>query len=202
MPLTYALPDALAQTYARSLFELADSHGGSAHVEEVLGEIEDLLEIARHDGQFSEFLSSRALPARLRDQSLRRILQGRVSDLTLRFLLLLNDKQRLGHLIPITQALDAMVQERFGRVEVDVYTAAPIGADEQRLLRQRLADALGKDVVVHPYVDGGMIGGVKVRIGDQLIDASISTRLRKMREQLQEHGGAQLRSRINRILDQ
>ena len=59
MPLTDARPDALATIYAKSLYELADEQGGQTAVENTLGELEDILEIARGDAQFSEFLSSR-----------------------------------------------------------------------------------------------------------------------------------------------
>ena len=62
MPLTEAAPDALARTYATSLFELAQSRGGQATIEQVQGELEDVLELARNDRRFSEFLASRILP--------------------------------------------------------------------------------------------------------------------------------------------
>jgi len=201
MPLIESQPDALAGVYARSLFELAESKGGQEKAEKTLGELEEVVELSRQDARFSEFLSSRVLGAKARDGALSRIFEGRVSGVTLRFLRLLNRKGRLGLLIPITTAFDRLVQERFGRVEVDVYTPGPVGADELRRLRERLGATLGKEVIVHPYTDASMIGGIKLRIGDQLVDASVSTRLRKMREQVERRGGAQIRANARRILD-
>lgn len=202
MPLIESQPDALAGVYARSLFELAESKGGQEKAEKTLGELEEVVELSRQDARFSEFLSSRVLGAKARDGALSRIFEGRVSGVTLRFLRLLNRKGRLGLLIPITTAFDRLVQERFGRVEVDVYTPGPVGADELRRLRERLGATLGKEVIVHPYTDAAMIGGIKLRIGDQLVDASVSTRLRKMREQVERRGGAQVRANARRILDE
>ena len=66
--------------------------------------------------------------------------------------------------------------------EVDVYTASPISSGELDVIRDRLKRALGKEPIVHPYTDGAMIGGLKLQIGDQLIDASIATSLRKLRD--------------------
>ncbi len=63
------------------------------------------------------------------------------------------------------------------------------------------AEALGKEVVVHSYTDPTMIGGVKFRIGDQLIDASVQTTLRKIRDQLSTQGDAVVRGKINRIIE-
>jgi F-type H+-transporting ATPase subunit delta len=201
MPLIDAHPDALAKVYAKSLFELAHSEGGQSNTESVLGEIEDILEIARDDAQFSELLASRLIDTDKRDASLLRIFSGKVSPITLNFIRQLNRKGRLGNLPAIASALDTMVQEQFGRIEVDVFTATPIGAGELDSVKSRISDALGKDVILHPYTDSSMLGGIKLRLGDQLIDASIQAELRKMRDQLINEGSARVRGRSADMLD-
>ncbi len=192
MPLTDAQPDALAEIYARSLIDLAQSQGGREAVEACASEIEDLLELARGNPRFSEFLASRVLPVDKRSASLERILKGRVSNLTLRFLQVLNEKGRLSHLSAVAAAYDAHVQRLFGRVEVDVYTASPISTDELRAIRDQLQKALGREPIVHPYVENGMLGGVKLQIGGTLVDGSLANQLRKFREQLATDGTAEL----------
>jgi len=201
MPLTDARPDALAHVYAKSLYELAVETGGQSTVESTLGELEDILELARTDAKFSEFLSSRVLKQKDRTRSIDAILSGKVSDLTVRFLKVLNEKGRLGHLIPIVEALDELVQKRLGRVEVDLYTASPVDSAELARIKAQLNQALGKEAIVHPYTDPAMIGGVRLQIGDTLIDASLQTRLRKMRDQLTQEGSAALRAAAHRTLD-
>lgn len=201
MPLSQGEPNALSRTYAASLFELAETEGGQESIENALGELEDVLELARADAQFGEFLSSRVLGADIRAASLGRIFEGRASGLIVRFLQVLNAKGRLSHLPAIVASLDQMVQERFGRVEVDVFTAEPVDADELAKMREQLGGVLGKEVILHPYTEAEMIGGLKIRIGDQLIDGSIASRLRKMRDRLGTHGSAEIRARMDRILD-
>lgn len=201
MPLIESQPDALAMVYARSLLQMAESRGGRPAVEAALGELEEVLELARGNARFNEFLSSRAIQARKRGESIARVLGGRVSDLTLHFLLVVNAKERLSRLPSIVAALDGLVQEKYGRVEVDVYTAEPLDGEGVRRIQGRLGAILGKDVVVHPYVEDGMIGGVKMRIGDQLVDASVATQLRKMRERLSVEGDAALKAKISRIIE-
>ncbi|MBM4109138.1 MAG: ATP synthase F1 subunit delta [Phycisphaerae bacterium] len=200
MPLTEAKPDALATTYATSLFDLAMGKGGQAHAESILGQLEDILELARSDARFGEFIASRVVATDRRAASLDRIFKGRADDLVVRFLQILNEKDRLGQLPAIVAAYDAVCQHRFGRVEVDVFTAEPLAPDAIAALRSRLGQTLGRDVVLHPYVDAGMIGGVKFRLGDQLVDASIATSLRRLREQLQSDGAGKLRARFGKIL--
>ncbi len=201
MPMIESQPDAVARLYARSLFELANEQGGRNAIEDTGAELGDLVELARQDRSFGEFLSSRIVPTVKRDESLKTILKGRTSDLILRFLLTLNEKDRLSHLAVIASAYDEMVQEHFGLVEVDVYTAAPIDQDLRERVASALRKAIGKEPVIHAYTDETMLGGVKLQIGDQLIDASIATRLRRMRERLNGQGGAAMRERMNQIIE-
>lgn len=201
MPLIESQIDALSEIYARSLYELAEAKGGRAMIEGCLSELEDILELARGNPRFGEFLASRVLPVKDRAESLTKIFTGKASDLTVRFLQILNQKGRLSHLPAIAAAYDQIVQEKFGRVEVDVYTASPISPDELKLIRERLQKALGKEPIVHPYTDESMIGGVRIQIGDKLIDGSLSTQLRKLRDQLATDGAAEIRTRAERMID-
>lgn len=200
MPLTQTKPDAIANVYAKSLFAEAMASGGRDRVETILGQFEDLLELTRTDKTFNEFLASRVVPAAARGQVLDRALRGRIDELLLRFILVLNDKSRLGHIVPVAAAYDAVVQEQFGRVEVDVITPAPLDQGTLGNVRSRLGASLGKEVVVHNYAEPAMIGGIKFRVGDQLIDASVQTNLRKVRDQLANHGDAAVRGKIDRII--
>jgi F-type H+-transporting ATPase subunit delta len=201
MPLIEAQPNALAKVYAKSVFELAHAQGGQASAESILGELEDIVELARNDRSFSELLASRLIDSGKRDQSLERMFAGKVSGLTLNFLRQLNRKGRLANLSQITTAMDTLVQDQFGRIEVDVFTATPIGAGELESVRTQLSASLGKDVIMHPYTDSSMLGGIKLRMGDQLIDASIQAQLRKMRDELLDTGSAEVRGRSGEILE-
>ena len=70
MPMIETQPDAAARVYAKSLLELATQQGGQAKVEETLGELEEIIELARGDAKFAEFLSSRSLGSDARRDSI------------------------------------------------------------------------------------------------------------------------------------
>jgi len=194
--------DALANVYATSLLELAEAAGGEDKILEIADELEQIVELTRTDKQLGEFLASPIIDTKKRGESIRRIFSDNVTDLTLRFLLVLNEKGRLGHLEPITVAFDHLVQEQFGRIEVNVYTPAPLGDDQLDSIRSRVREALSKEPVLHPYTDPSMIGGLKLRIGDQLIDGSVAGQLRRIREKLMTEGTDELRQRIEGIIDE
>ncbi len=201
MPLLESPPDALSDIYATSLFEVCQKSGGDTAVQETLDELEAILAMANEDHAFNEFLASRVLPARDRSKSLRAIFEGKISNRTLTFLLVLNDKNRLGRLPSMVGAFHAKAHEAFGRLEVDVHTAGPISSADLGAIRDRLASALGKDVVAHHRSDPAMIGGLKLRFGDRLVDGSIATRMRRLRDQLGRDGAARVRARVGEMID-
>ena len=201
MPLTEANPDAIAKVYAKSLFELCEQAGGRDKAEETLGELEDILEIARENPTFSEFLATRVIPVESREKSLVSIFEGKASDLTLRFLRLLNRKGRLGHLPPIVASFESLVQDAFGRVEVDLYTADALDESARSAFRDTLATKLGKDIILHTYTEPSMLGGVKLRIGDRLVDDSLATQISRMRDRLNTDGSSRVRSSAGRVIE-
>jgi F-type H+-transporting ATPase subunit delta len=194
--------DALSQVYARSLFELAESAGGREKIQEVASELEQIAELARSDRGLREFLASPLIDPVRRGASLRRIFEGRVSDLTMRFLLVLNEKGRLRRFDSIVETFDHLEQEAFGRIEVDLFTAAPLGSAQLADIKARVQKVLRHEPVMHPYTDPAMIGGIKLRIGDQLVDGSIATQLRRMKHALLSSGGAAIRERLSRFIDE
>ena len=194
--------DALAGVYARSLYELAEDAGGRDKILEVADEIEQVCELARGDRAFREFLNSPIVDRGRRADALRGIFRERVTDLVLRFMLVLNDRGRLGHLESIAGAYDHLVHEAFGRVEVDVFTPDTLDPEQVRSLEQRIGAALNKEPVIYTYTDPDMIGGLKLRIGDQLIDGSVAARLRRIRQNLLTSGSSAIRERFDQILDE
>ncbi len=192
--------NSVGRIYAESLFELASKQGDAA-AQDAGDELVDLVEIVRGDRRFAEFLRSPAIDAAAREATLQSILKGRVSDLVLRFMLVANRKGRLGELEAISDAYAKLLNERFGKVEVDVFTVDGQLDDGARAnLATTLKSRLGREPVLHLYMDASMVGGMKLRIGDQLIDGSVAAKLRRMRRALVEDAGAKVRADIGRFL--
>ena len=192
--------DPLARIYARSLFELSEAMDDREKTLEVADELEQVCELARSDHAFREFLGSPLVEAEARGKSIEKIFSERVNSLLLRFLLVLNANGRLGHLESIETAFTQLVHEHWGRVEVDVTTAKPMDDAAREAIVTRLKEAIGKDPVVHAYVNAELIGGVTLRIGDQLIDGSVATQLRRLEADLQKAGGHEIRIHPDRFL--
>ncbi len=192
--------DALAHVYARSLYELAEQAGGVDKITEIGDELETICELTRMERDLREFFASPIINAAARGESLRQCFSDRITDLMLRFLLVLNAKGRLGHLESINTAYDQLVQEAYGKVEVDIWTPAPLESQQLAEITGHIEKALSKEPVIHSYSDPKMIGGIKLRIGDQLIDGSVAAKLKRLRSDLLETGGSHIRTRSNQFL--
>ena len=194
--------DALSQVYARSLYDLAFDAGSKEKVTEVSEELEQICELSRSDRVFREFLSSPIIDPKRRRESLRKIFNDRITDLMLRFLLVLNNKGRLGHLEAINTSFEQLIHEAYGFVEVDLFTPGPLGDDQIEAIKARITSAIGKEPVLHSYTDPAMLGGIKLRIGDQLIDGSVATRLRRLKHNLTTSGPSRMNKRMDRIIEE
>ena len=204
MPLTHTQPNATSRVYAKSLYELCMSTpgggAGKAKVEETLDELEQIAELTKTHPQLGEVFASPSIGTKERTAALNSIFKGRISDTTLHFVQVLNDKGRIDLFPAIVQSFDEVVQEQFGTIEADLFTAQPATPDMIREITDRLSKTLGKQVVVHPYTEPAMIGGVKIKIGDQLLDASVATQLAKLKDQLTKQGVSSMRAKLGNIL--
>ena len=204
MPLIDSKPDAVALIYARALFDVVRTGAGAGGVqraaEGALAELQQVLEEARQDERFGEFLSSRIVDSDRRSVSIEAIFGGRFSPMVVNFLKVLNDKGRLYMLPGVVQAFDSVAQQSFGRVEVEVTTATPMDEQERGALSASLAKKLGKTPVLHCKVNPALIGGIQIQIGDELIDTSIATRLGQIREQMGTRGSAVVRAGAERLM--
>lgn len=181
--------DQVANVYAKSLFELALKDGGNDLAASIGDELTEVCEIARGDAKIREFIASPIIDHKRRAESLRKSFDGKVSPLLLHFLLVINRKGRLSELFSIETAYEGLVAEAFGRIEVDVFTTTgKVDAAAAAAMQEQLRKALGKEPVIHHYADPRMIGGVKLRIGDQLVDGSVAAQLRRIKQSLIQGG--------------
>jgi F-type H+-transporting ATPase subunit delta len=167
--------------YARSMLELGNER---KQAEKIGKELAGLREILDENPTFAAFLADPGIGTTERTASLEKIFRDRVSPLVMNFLLVLNDKGRLRLLKQIAEAYAALLDEQQGKVEVDVTVARKLSREQLAEVRERVSQTLGKDAVVHQYVDEDIIGGLVLRVEDKLMDASVRYQLTAMRERM------------------
>ncbi|MCC7145664.1 MAG: ATP synthase F1 subunit delta [Phycisphaeraceae bacterium] len=190
--------DALAKVYAQALLDLAVAAG---QVDEVAEQIGQLGELAETDAPLRALLASRLLSVQKRAGIMERIFKGNVNDLVYRFLSVLNRRNRLERLSVVAGVFGQLVDERRGVEHVDAFVAVAMNDAESQGLAKAIGAALGKQVVLRQAVDRTLIGGLKLRVKDQLLDGSVAARLKRMRRELMDAGREQARTNMGRLLD-
>ena len=170
-----------ATVFARSLLELA--HDQNQHVP-VGQELRDLRQVVEADPMFVDFFSDPSVGRDKRAEIVDRVLGSRLSPLTKNFIRVANEHNVLRHLPKISEQYDELLDELLGKVEVDVTTAQKLTPEQLENVRVKVSQAIKKDAVVHQYVDEAIIGGMVLRVGDQVIDGSVRAQLDALRQKM------------------
>lgn len=165
-------------TYARAIYEAA---GASAAT--VADELEQLAQIARDDRTTWSALIDPSLAEADRAAVLRKLFADG-SPITRNTLSVLVKMGRLEHLPEIGYHLHELVRTGMGRLDVQVTTAVALPAELRATIEERLSTSTGSKVQLHESVDPAIIGGLVVRHGDTLIDASVRSRIEALRTEL------------------
>ena len=179
MQTTHHTPTVLS--YANSLLELAEEQNSA----QVIGEeLNQMGEVLQQNPVFVQFVADPGISQEERHRVLNDTFGGKLNPLLWNFLGVLNLKNRLNLLADIIPCYDDLLDEKYGKIEVDVTTAHTLSAEEFQEVKQRVSSALKKDAVIHQYVDESIIGGMVLRVQDQLIDASVKAQLQSIRQKL------------------
>lgn len=177
------LSGALARRYARALFELAVE---MSLLDQVDGELRELAEIIEQNNELRYILNHPNITLSAKKDVLEKILKDNISDISKHFLYLLVDRRRQDLLSDIQREFSRLADEARQIVEARLTSAASLTSTQEEKLKQVIERFTGKNVRLLTEVDPDLIGGAKLQIGDRVMDGSISTALKKMREELRK----------------
>jgi F-type H+-transporting ATPase subunit delta len=183
----------LARVYAESLLAVAEPAGKT---QEVIGEIDSLLDdVFRRDRRLAALFGGSAIGRTARRALLEKAFAHRAGAIFYNFLMVLNNHERLDLLGPIRQALHDLDDERHHRVKVHVFTAVPLPDDFAGRIAERVRQRFGLEPVLVAHVDPSLLGGLKVRVGDRQLDATVRTRLDNLKNQIIARSSHEIQSR-------
>jgi len=170
----------IAGPYVEAVLDLAIEQGVLEQTIQEMGQIAGLIE---QFPDFQKLLESVVIDPEDRGRSLERIFTGRVSELTYRLVMVLNQRGRAGFLGTIARVFGSAGWERLGRIEAEVTSAVPLDKDLQRALAGAIAEDPAQ-VIFRARVDDSIMGGIRVRVGDQQFDATVQGLLSRLSDQL------------------
>jgi F-type H+-transporting ATPase subunit delta len=170
----------IAQVYARSLFEVAQERGTTDRVREELGRFADALQESR---ELSVFLFSPYFSTEEKKAGLDRAVTG--EDETVRNVLqLLVENHRMPVVFRIRRELDRLWREANRLLPVEITSAVALDEAISARIGDEIGRQTGRQVELRTTVDPEVIGGIVLRVGNSILDASIRTRLENLRKQV------------------
>lgn len=174
------VPTSSARRYAEAALQIALRDGTLDAWQADL----DAAATATEDPRVAEIARNPTLPVQARRELVRQVAARPLSEPALNLVSLLLERRRIEQLPRIADEFQTLVDRRAGIIRAEVTSAAPLARGESERLAARLADMTGGTVELTLEVDRSLLGGVVVRIGDQLIDGSVRGRLERLRSRL------------------
>jgi F-type H+-transporting ATPase subunit delta len=170
----------VARVYAAALYEAAKDADRTA---EVRRDLDEFVRAAEASSELRQLLVTEEISDVKKKEVLLELTEG-ADEMVQNLLRILVDKSRESELAGIYRAFVGLVERAEGLVHVEVVTAVPMTPPLQEALRAKIATSLGKTVELTLSVDKELIGGMRLRIGDKVADASVKHRLERLRESL------------------
>jgi ATP synthase F1 delta subunit len=170
----------IAQVYSRSLFEVAKEQGKLDEVREQLGQIADAISENR---DLQVFFFSPYLSTEEKKEGLHKALEG-ADETLLNFLELLVEKHRMPAIFRIRRQFDELWEEENRRLPVTVTSAIDLDESTVRQIGDAIGEQTGRSIELTSKVDPDILGGIVVRVGNSILDASIRNRLEQLRKQV------------------
>lgn len=173
----------IAKRYATALFQAvqeSENTDAAAVLEELQGVLQGLVEIPA----FDHFFSSPVIGDTEKKKMIKELFAEKLSMEVVHFLLILVDKGREHYFRDIVATFQQLTEALQNRMKAVAVTAVPMSEELRSQLAASLSTISGMEVTLENQVDETIVGGVVVRMGDRVIDGSVSNRLSLLKEEL------------------
>ena len=168
----------IAEVYGRSLFEVASEHDKSDEIREQLGQFADALDSNR---DLAIYFFSPYFSTQEKKDGLVKLLDG-ADDALVNFLELLIEKHRMPVIFRIRRYYDTLWEQAHQILPVQIATAIKLDEGVAKHLGEQIEKATGQKIELTASVDPDILGGVVLRVGNSILDASIRNRLENLRK--------------------
>ena len=170
----------IAEVYARALFEVAQDQDKLDEIHEQLGAFADAIGENR---DMARFFFSPYFSTQEKKEALHKTVQG-ADDAVMNFLEALLERHRMPVIFRIRARFDQMWEEENKLLPVEVTSAVELDKGTVEEIGERIGKQVDRKVELSSRVDPEILGGVVLRVGNFILDASIRHRLEELRKQV------------------
>ena len=153
-------------------------------VDEVQRSIKLVLELLKKDAQFRAFMQSKRFTIEQKTEVIKFGLQDVCNPLIQELLIIEIDQNPTILMRNLSYFFDAMVKDELNIVPVEAHVADELSVDELAYLQKTLEETIGKDTELDLKIDPSLLGGIKLRIENTFLDASIKNKMDNLRREL------------------
>lgn len=168
----------LDRRYALALYEVAEKEG---KVDEYLQFVEEVANLLSTNDELQQLIKHPQLSTSKKKELFKSIFEGKVEEELLTFLLLLIEKDRIFQLSEILDHMKKIYLEKHETVIAQVKTVVPLNEEEKVKLVDKLQKKYSKTVILNEEIDKSILGGVYLRIGNDIIDGTIKSKFQEIR---------------------
>ncbi len=170
----------IAEVYSRSLFEVAKEQDALDEIHDELGELADQLAENR---DLQVFFFSPYFSAEDKKEALGKAIEG-ANEYFMRFLEMLAERHRLPALMRIRREFDTLYAQERNVLPVTVTSAVELDKSTVKEIGKKIEEQTGRKVELSAEVDSDVVGGLVLRVGNMVFDASIRARLERLRKEV------------------
>lgn len=172
----------IVNPYAEALMAVAQSNDLTSRIAEDVSGIMDILDSSE---ELRAFLANPLASNESKKAVLRQIASDQLHPYTLNFLMLLVDRKRILLLKDICKQYQELLRKLNQTVLAEVTSTVPLNESQTEAVRQKVIQITGaRSVDLETHIDTDLIGGVVIKVGSQILDASLRGQLRRMGLQL------------------
>ncbi|WP_032121310.1 F0F1 ATP synthase subunit delta [Clostridium amazonitimonense] len=169
----------LDKRYALALYEVAEE---KEKVEEYLQDLREIVDLIQNNEEFLKIIKHPQISTSRKKKTFIKIFKDKIDEELLSFLLILIEKDRILFLKEKLNEMEKINLERNNTLIAKVKTVIPLNHEERKILIDKLSNKYNKKIMLEEEIDKGIIGGVYVRVGDDVIDGTVRSKLEEMKE--------------------
>jgi F-type H+-transporting ATPase subunit delta len=169
----------LDKRYALAIYEIAEKKG---KVDEYLKDLKEICDLFDDNKEFYEIIKHPKINTARKKQIFTDLLKGKIDEELFSFMIVLIDKNRILHLREKLDQMEKIDLERRNIVKGMVKTAIPILSEELEKLKVIFEKKYEKTIRFDTVVDKSILGGVYVKVGNEVIDGTIKSKIEEMKD--------------------
>ena len=173
------MSDEKIQGYARAILAVASAESNGAQIED---EIYRFSQVLQSSEELKSTLSDASISSARRQQIVEDLLDGQATQTTVALVSMIVAAGMGSDIKAIADRVIGLGAESRDKAVAEVYSVVDLSSDQQQRLAAALKSATGKDVEMKIIIDESVMGGLLVQIEDEVIDGTVRTRLKQLRE--------------------